>query len=282
MLTLFYTKLENSLQISLMKKMLIYRKYMSKRVSLVARETNGNPNKSFSKGLSVLKEVMRSDKPLTANVLCQRLNIDKSTMSRLVTTLMNEEFLEYKGDSKEIILSDILRKIVYKKDREEIIKKTSFLLDEIFHITNEAAYLYILDNGLALNINQIDKSDRVLKNRDSIGLHSELHTSAFGKVLIAFSDEIEMEKLELKKYTNNTITSVTKLQKEVALIKERGYSIGIEEYEFGLKSVAVPYFNKQNKFVGSVGISGLSVRLEDEDLHRFGQQIFKLVNSSNM
>ena len=238
-----------------------------------------SPNKSFSKGLTVLKEVMRSNKPLTANVLCQRLSIDKSTMSRLITTLMSEEFLEYKDDSKEIILSDILRKIVHKDDREKIVEKTRALLDEIFLLSNEASYLGILDNGLTLYLNQVDKSNRVIKTRDSIGLHSPLHTNAFGKVLIAFSNEVDIEKLDLKKYTSNTITSVTKLQKEIELIKQRGYAIGSEEYEFGLKSVAVPYFNKQNKFIGTLGISGLSVRLEDESLHKYGQEIFKVVNA---
>ena len=236
-------------------------------------------NKSFSKGLHVLKEVMSSEKPLTANILCQKLSIDKSTMSRLVTTLMSEEFIEYKNDTKEIILSDILRKIVHKDDRDLVIEKTRSLLDEVFYLTNEAAYIHILDNNLALNINQVDKSDRVLKTRDSIGLHSDLHTNAFGKILVAFTGKIDIEKLNLKKYTNNTITSVTKFQKEIELIRERGYAIGSEEYEFGLKSVAVPYFNKQNHFVGTVGISGLSVRLEDETLHKFGQEIFKVVNA---
>ncbi len=48
-------------------------------------------NKSLSKGLIVLKQIMASTKPLTANILCQKLQIDKSTMSRLITTLMNEE-----------------------------------------------------------------------------------------------------------------------------------------------------------------------------------------------
>ncbi len=240
-----------------------------------------SPNKSFKKGLQVLKEIMKANKPITANTLCQKLEIDKSTMSRLVTTLMSEDFIEYKGDSKEIILSDILRKIVFKNDREKIIEKTAALLDQIFHLTNEAAYIYILDNNLALNLNQIDMSTRVLKTRDSIGLHSPLHANAFGKVLIAFTPEVKIDSLELTKYTSYTITCKTKLQKELDLIKERGYSIGTEEYEFGLKSVAVPYFDKQNKFIGAVGISGLSVRLEDEKLHKFGQEIFKLVNSYN-
>lgn len=236
-------------------------------------------NKSFTKGLQVLKEIMSSNKPLTANILCQKLEIDKSTMSRLVTTLMSEDFLEYKDNTKEIILSDIVRKIVNKDDRDKIIEKTSALLDQIFYLTNESAYIGIYDNNSTLYLNQIDKSTRVLKTRNSVGLHSPLHSSAFGKVLIAFCKDIDIDKLELTKFTSNTITSITKLKKEIDLVKERGYAIGSEEHEFGLKSVAVPYFNKKNQLVGTVGISGLSVRLEDEILHKYGQEIFKLVNS---
>ena len=97
-------------------------------------------------------------------------------------------------------------------------------------------------------------------------------------MILAFDDKIDLEKLNLKKFTSNTITSITKLQKEIDSIKQRGYAIDSEEYEFGLKSVAVPYFNKRNEFQGAVGVSGLSVRLEDETLHKFGQEIFKVVN----
>ncbi|WP_320033890.1 IclR family transcriptional regulator [Halarcobacter sp.] len=235
-----------------------------------------NKNKSFSKGLQVLKEIMSSNKPLTANVLCQKLEIDKSTMSRLVTTLMKEDFIEYKGDSKEIVLSDILRKIVYKDDREKIVEKTSALLDEIFYLTDEASYLGILDNNATLYLNQIDKSNRVIKTRDSIGLHAPLHSNAFGKVLMAFSNDINISSLSLTKFTSNTITNIEKLEKQLEEVKEKGYAIGDEEHEFGLKSVAVPYFNKQNKFIGAVGISGLSVRLDEEKLHKYGNEMLKI------
>lgn len=238
-----------------------------------------NKNKSFSKGLQVLKEIMNSNKPLTANVLCQRLGIDKSTMSRLVTTLMNEDFLEYKDDSKEIILSDIVRKIVNKDDREKVIEKTRSLLDEIFFLTNECAYIGIFDNNSVLYLNQIDKSNRVLKTRDSIGLHAPLHTNGFGKILIAFG-KADIEKVELKKFTTNTITNKKKFEDEIIAVKERGYAIGDEEHEFGLRSVAVPYFNKRGEFVGTMGISGLSVRLDESTLHKYGQEIFALVNPS--
>ncbi len=173
-----------------------------------------NQSKSLTKGLSILKEIMLCSSPLTASILCQRLNIDKSTMSRLITALMNENFIEYVENSKEIVLSDLVRTITQKDDREKIIRKTQALLDEIFYLTNEAAYIGILDNKSVLYLNQVDKSNRVLKTRNSIGLHAPLHTNGFGKVLLAFED-IDLSSLDLKKYTSNTITSVNRLQKEI-------------------------------------------------------------------
>lgn len=235
-------------------------------------------NKSLSKGLMVLKQIMASTKPLTANILCQKLQIDKSTMSRLITTLMNEEFIEYKANTKEIILSNILKTIIYKDDREKIVEKTSALLDEIFYLTEECSYIGIFDNNSVLYLNQVDKSKRVLKTRNSVGLHAPIHTNGFGKAILAFKEDINLETIELKKFTSNTITSITKLKKEIELIKERGYAIGNEEHEFGLCSVAVPYFNKKGEFVGTVGVSGLTVRMDEQKLHEYGQKIFKLVN----
>jgi DNA-binding IclR family transcriptional regulator len=235
-------------------------------------------NKSLTRGLQILKEVMTSKKMLTANILCQKLEIDKSTMSRLIKALIVEDFIEYKDNSKEIILSDLMKKIVAKDDRDKIVEKTRVLLDEIFYLTNECSYFGVLDNNAVLYLNQIDKSKRLLRTRDSIGLHAPLHTNAFGKVIMAFTDNFNIINIELEKFTNNTITTTNRLQKELDLIKERGYAIGSEEHEFGLKSVAVPYFNKKNQFVGTVGISGLSVRLGDEDLHKIGQDIFRIVN----
>lgn len=234
-------------------------------------------NKSFSKGLSVLKEIMISNKPLTANTLCQRLTIDKSTMSRLITTLVNEGFIEYVHNSKEIILSDLMKRIVNKDDRDKLIERTQSLLDEAFYLTQECSYIGILDNYSVLYLNQVDKSNRVLKTRNSVGSHAPLHTNGFGKILVAFA-QLDIQSIELKKFTSNTITNMDKFKEEIELVRQRGYAIGNEEHEFGLCSLAVPYFDKKGDFVGTIGISGLSVRLKEETLHEFGQKLFVLVN----
>lgn len=162
-----------------------------------------NQNKSLSKGLGILRLIMASQKPLSATVLCKALDIDKSTMSRLIATLVNENFIEYIETSKELRLSDFTKNITQKVSREKILANTQTLLDEVFYLTNECAYIGVLEEDALLILNQVDKSNGVLKTRHSIGLHLPLHTNAFGKIVSAFSP-IDIKTLELKKVHLNT------------------------------------------------------------------------------
>ncbi len=219
-------------------------------------------NKSLTRGLQVLKEIMNNETSISANELCLKFDIDKSTMSRLITTLLNEGFVKYVDNTKEIIYSDVMGTLSKKKREDMIVQQTLTLLNEVFTQTDECSYIGVYDNNMLLNLNQIDNSNRILKNRDSIGLHSPLHATAMGKVVLAFCDKINISKLELTEFTNNTITNAKKLQLTLNTIRELGYATDDEEFEHGLRAVAVPFFSKKREFIGAVGISGLAARLD--------------------
>lgn len=235
-----------------------------------------NQNKSLTKGLQVLKEIMNSHEPVNANALCAKFEIDKSTMSRLITTLISEGFVKYIENTKEIIYADVMGNISKKNRQELIIKKSENLLNQIFTLTHECSYIATLDEKMMLNLNQVDNSSRVLKNRNTIGMHSPLHVNALGKVILSYSD-LEASALELNEYTYKTITGLKRLKFELTKIKEKGYAIEDEEFEHGLRSVGVPYFSSSGEFIGAVGISGLSARLPIEVLEEYAVAIKKLV-----
>ena len=69
-----------------------------------------NQIKSLSKGLKVYRFIVDYGKPILAVTLCEKLQIDKSTMSRLLKTLKNEDFISYLEKSNEIIANDISNK----------------------------------------------------------------------------------------------------------------------------------------------------------------------------
>jgi len=235
-----------------------------------------NQIKSFAKGLAVLKEILAYGKPITAIELCKRLNIDKSTMSRLISTLNAEGFITYLENSKEIIPTDVLENTTKKTKIELIVKKTKALLEDIYFHTGECSYVGIFDDYSILYLNQVDNSNRVLKTRNSIGLHAPLHTNALGKSLLAFGN-YDLNKVKLNEYTHNTITTKENLSSHLNEIRNRGYAIDNEEYEYGLRCVAVPLFNKENILIGSVGISGSASRLTLEKLDEYGKKIADLV-----
>jgi len=238
-----------------------------------------NQNKSLTRGLQVLKEILFSDKPLTAVTLCQKLDIDKSTMSRLITSLMNEGFIKYLGNTKEIVKAEILDIMTSKATREVLVERTQDLVENLFNLTNESSYLAVNDNNSLLYLNQVDNSTRVIKMRNTIGAHAPLHCTALGKVILAFSNT-DIKTLDLTQYTKNSVMKTRYLQKELDMINQRGYAIENEEYEYGLSSVAVAIFDQENELLGALGISGLTARLDIEKLHEFGTSILKLCSKN--
>ncbi|WP_419769467.1 MAG: IclR family transcriptional regulator [Candidatus Marinarcus sp.] len=233
--------------------------------------------KSLSKGLQVYKTIVAYDKPIYAKQLCEKLNIEKSTMSRLLKTLLDEGFISYLENSHTLIATPIHAKAEKKTKIELIVQKTTTLLNEIHTQTNECAYLGIFDNYKVLYLNQVDNSNRIIKTRNNIGLQAPLHTNALGKSILAFGN-YDIEKIKLNPYTANTITDIKKLKKSLNEVRENGYAIDDKEYQDAMRCVAVPLFNHENILIASVGISGTKERLTLEKSKEFGKILSDIVN----
>jgi len=234
--------------------------------------------KSLSKGLKIYKYIVDYGKPIKATILCEKLQIDKSTMSRLLYTLKEENFITYLDNSSEIIANDIAMKTNQSTKIELLIQKTKALLEDISQKSNETSYLGIFDEYKMLYLNQIDKTNRELSTRSKIGVQTQLHTNALGKSILAFGN-YNLKQLQLNQYTNNTITDIKNLETQLNLIRDKGFSIDNKEYQDGMCCVGVPLFNTDNILIGAVGISGSSSRLDSNKLNSIGKEISNLVET---
>lgn len=183
--------------------------------------------KSLSKGLKAYKFIVDYGKPILAVTLCEKLQIDKSTMSRLLKTLKDEDFISYLENSNEIIANEISYKTNQSTKIELLIKKTKTLLEEISLKTDECAYLGIFDDYKVSYINQIDLSNRELKTRNNIGIQANLHTSALGKSILAFGN-YDFQKIKFNQFTNNTITNIKKLESDIEEVKKEAFQLIIK------------------------------------------------------
>ncbi|XPV69862.1 MAG: IclR family transcriptional regulator [Halarcobacter sp.] len=234
--------------------------------------------KSLTKGLQVYKEIVNYGKPILAITLCERLGINKSTMSRILQTLKDENYISYIENTNEIIPNSLEKETTKKTKIQLLVERTKPLLEQIHKKTNECSYLGIFTNNKVLYLNQIDNSSRKVKTRNSIGLQAPAHTNALGKSILAFGN-YDLDSLKLNYYTHNTITNIHELKNSLEEVLKNGYSIDNSEYEDNMCCVAVPLFNHENILIGSVGISGSKNRLSVEKLKNLGMEISKIVDN---
>lgn len=92
-----------------------------------------------------------------------------------------------------------------------------------------------------------------------IGTKVPAHATASGKAILAFGEPKILERLlkaaPLKPYTARTITQPRRLQVELSMIRERGFSIGYHEFAERTTGIAAPIFDADGVVVGTLSVS---------------------------
>jgi DNA-binding IclR family transcriptional regulator len=99
-----------------------------------------------------------------------------------------------------------------------------------------------------------------------------LHTSAPGKVLLAYLSRAEREEYFLKmdfwKYTPSTITNQNDFNAELDAVVEKGYAVDVSEQLEGCHCIGVPIFDSQRNVAAALWTTGPSAQLP---VRRFDQ-----------
>jgi IclR family acetate operon transcriptional repressor len=116
-----------------------------------------------------------------------------------------------------------------------------------------------------------------------IGQEIPLHSNGVGKAILANLDVEKrralLEGYDLARVTENTIVDPGALERELALIRERGYAIDDEESTIGLRCVAVPIFDRQGEPAFAVAVSAPTPNLPREALDEIGREMVALTGS---
>jgi IclR family acetate operon transcriptional repressor len=226
-------------------------------VTAAAKRATGT--QAVDRAADLLVEVLKSEKPVTFSYLTNKSGLAKGTASRLISALERNGLLQRnkKGEIETGITINQFASRISSVSR--LVSKLQPLMRQIGNETGETVSLAISGNDSVENIAQID-AKYLLSSRNWVGQKVPFHSSAAGKILLAFQ-EIDVSKLKLEKLTNATITSKTEFEKEILKVKENNYALIIDELEIGLVAVSVPVKNNVGEVVAALSVSGPSTRL---------------------
>jgi DNA-binding IclR family transcriptional regulator len=152
-------------------------------------------------------------------------------------------------------------------------------IDELTETTGERAQIVVEENGYGFYLYQ-SLGDRAVQADTFIGSRTPLHSTAAGKVFLAYISNERAEEIinrhGLSADTDDTITDRDQLYERLDRIQERGYAFDREERIPGICCVAAPVM-AQDTVYGSVSVS-LPRKRSDEEF--FQQRLPDLVTSA--
>lgn len=240
------------------------------------KETNEYNVRAVERALQIM-DCFSNDHPERGiSEISQLVGLHKATTHRIVTTLVNYGYLERSSDDQKyklgMHLANLGNKVIKHIElRNEALPFMNALVEKL----DEACDLSIFDRGGAFYV-EVIKSTHALTISAAVGQRLPPYCTASGKVFLAYLSPEELDsnlKLPIKSYTEKTVTSPDELRRQLAQFRQQGYSYDDEEYEVGIRAVAVPIFNHQEKVVAALGMPSPTSRLTPDRIPEIAQSL---------
>lgn len=198
--------------------------------------------------------------------LSHRLGMGKSTVHRILNTLLAYGYVEQCIDNKKYRLGWKFFEVGSVIPRQRNLNNMDLkVLWELCDKYEETVNLGIRIYDKVAIIAKVDPQKVLFKAGPYLGEQEPLHATALGKVLISELGEEELARIlparPLEKYTSTTITGLSELKEQLAQVRVQGYAVDQEELTVGLSCIAMPVYNYNSEVIAALSISGPSFRL---------------------
>jgi IclR family acetate operon transcriptional repressor len=214
----------------------------------------------------VLKLLRGHPAGLKAADLGRALGIPVTTTMRITATLQIEGLVQ-KNDGR-YGLGPVLIHLGNAALAGTDIRKIALpILQNLTAETDETSHLAIPCNERSLII-AVQDSPHPLRAAAAAGFMTDLHSSSTGKIFLAYLHNkrfAQFHALEAPyRHTVNTLTKRADLEREIALVRKRGYSVDNEECHVGVRCVAAPIFSSDGHVVAAIGMTAAAARLPEK------------------
>lgn len=196
--------------------------------------------------------------------LSQHVGLSKTTVHRILQTLKTLGFVVQEGETDRYRLTVRLFELGAKAlESVDLIREADVEMRRVGQLTRETVHLAVFDEDHIIYIHKIE-SDYSLRMHSRIGRRNPLHSTAIGKVLLAWMQPEEarevLSRCEFKKSTPRTLVSAQAVMSILPHVREQGYGEDNEEQEEGLRCLAVPVFDRFGQAIAGLSISFPTMR----------------------
>jgi DNA-binding IclR family transcriptional regulator len=226
---------------------------------------------SLDRGLRVLDVLANEVDGLGVSELSRQLKSDKSIVFRTLSLLMQHSYVEQDPVSKKYTLAWKVIQLAGKRIRKMDLHSAAVpVLKEIVRETKEMAILAVMIGDIIAYLHK-EEGTQVLNISSGLGQPIPFHSTASGKAILAYLPADErlriLREKGLPRFTQNTITTRSKMERHLEDVRTQGFAVDDGESYPGIRCIAAPVRNFSGAVVGPISVSGPTQRISIERLH---------------
>lgn len=222
---------------------------------------------SLEKGLAVIRAFDRNHSHMTLSDVSRRTGLTRATSRRLLHTLVATGYA--RTDGRLFELSPRVLELGYAYlSSFGIADVAEVYMKDVSRQVGEGCSLGVLDGGDVICVARV-ATDRIMAESLAVGTRLPSFASTLGQVLLAELTDAEIDavwELQALRDPGALPQDRASFMERLENVRLHGYAIVDEEFERGMRSIAVPIHDRRNKVIAAMSVGAHAGRVSVEAL----------------
>jgi len=232
---------------------------------------DGSPVPALTRGLDILRLFKRTRPVIGAPEIARELGLPRSTAHRLIQVLESMGFLQRALGGRDYTLGPAVLTIGFEfLGSLDMVELAAPFLSRLRDETGYSAHL-VVRNGTEIVYLSRYPGNSTVSSSIAVGATLPAHATVIGRVLLADLSAEDVRALYtgqvLTRYTDQTPTTVAKLEALLAEDRRRGYVASTSFFEPGLTTIAAPVRDRMGAVKAAISITALGLTIPAELVH---------------
>ncbi|MCX4679452.1 helix-turn-helix domain-containing protein [Streptomyces sp. NBC_01433] len=241
-----------------------------RRFTMQSRRTDADNKEEFvsslARGLAVIRAFGPDRPQMTLTEVASATGLSPAVARRFLLTLVRLRYAAH--DGKHFMLRpSILELGAGYLSSVNIAQIAQPQLQTLRDNVGDATSLAVLDGDDIIQVCYVP-ARRLYRFTVTNGTREAAYTSAAGRAMLAHLDAHAIDeflsRVRLEARTDRTETSPTKFRAVLADVREHGYAVVVDEFEYGITSIAVPIFDGTTVIAAAACVASSGYLTEDE------------------
>ncbi|MFT3802920.1 MAG: IclR family transcriptional regulator [Burkholderiaceae bacterium] len=218
--------------------------------------------------VSLLDALAAQNDPVSLKDLSSRTGLHPSTAHRILNDLVIARFVDRAEPGSYQLGMRLLELGNLVKSRLSVRDAALGPMRELHRATSQPVNLSIRQGDEIVYIERAVSERSGMQVVRAVGGRAPLHLTSVGKLFLAADDPKNIRsyinRTGLAGHTHNSITDAVRLDRELALVRARGYARDNEELELGVRCIAAGIRDDVGKLVAGLSISAPADFVQDD------------------